>query len=73
MPLFLAGVFEGDGGSNFNCKASNFLVSLISERLAAEGAGVGCGGVGTRTTDIRAIRAQSCITTVPERSYVTVL
>ena len=54
--------------SNFNC--TFFPVSLLSDRLGAEGAGLGRGGVGT--TDMRAIGAQSCVTTVPEGSYVMV-
>ena len=71
MPLFLAG---GDGkrskASNFNC--TFFPVNLLSDRFVAEGAGVGHGGVGTRMMDIHAIGLQSCVTTVPERSYVMV-
>ena len=49
-----------------------FPVSNLSGRLAAERAGVGRGGVGTQTMGILAIGAQSCVTTVPERSHVMV-
>ena len=56
--------------SNFSC--TFFPVNLLCDRLAAGEAGVGRGGLGARTTDIRVIGAQSCITTVPERSYVMV-
>ena len=45
---------------------------LLSDWLGAKGAGVGHGVVGTWTTDICAIGAQSCVTTVPEHSYVMV-
>ena len=68
------GHWEGGGddrrkkASNFNC---SFLpVCLLSAWLAVVEAEVGHGGVRTRRKDIRATRAQPCITTVPERSYV---
>ena len=47
-------------------------MSLLSDQLGAEGAEVGRGGVATRTTDIRAKGAQSCVTIEPERSHVMV-
>ena len=60
----------GGGGhrkvSNFNC--TFFPIGrLLSNRLAVEGGVTGCGGEGR---DIRAMGAQSCVTTVPDRSYV---
>ena len=77
--FFWREVMGGDGGrrkaSNYNCNffpVSNLSVSNLSGRLAAERAGVGRGGVGTRTMGIHAIGAQSCVTTVPERSHVMV-
>ena len=62
----------GEGGhrkaSIFNC--TFFPVSRLTAQLAAEGAAMGRGGVGT--TDMHTTGAQSCVTTVPERSYVMV-
>ena len=62
----------GDDGrkkaSNLNC---TFLpVCLLSAWSAVVGAEVGRGGVRTRRKGIRATGAQSCGTTVPERSHV---
>ena len=72
--LWQYGVFEGNGGHRkaSNCNCTFFLVNLLCDRLTAELAGVGRGGVGTQTTDIRAIGALLCVNTVPEHSYVMV-